>query len=799
MARKIDKNEELYIVKEEELALPPDLDKRETRRKNRNKISFFSFPLFKESIKSNWLGWTITSVGNAILLIIVVMIMSTLNINGTKDSLTDMFSNADTEQTIKMGAISYYSGFSQASETYLTVESAENGIKENLNTAYAEVNNSTTLNMLKRVEGLYDTNYNILKDPKSAKSTTLVTSDTLINNSSLNDTQKTIAKAILPYYIDTYVSTKTDGTSTQRSRLITTVGDYSIILLNEQAMIDESSIDEIKNEVVNTLTLYSSKQDSLSNDSDKEALRKTMAQEEVFVLVPLAAQESIKEETTGIINDLKKSYENDKDAYINNTNNYYSESLKNSVIDVITSKITDIAVYQFLPEYTVDYITNLRGYPISYVSIPGEFDDKGNPKVKEIEITQYNPDKYVLVKSGMGTKSNILEKKHKKVITGVDYTEEEFLKAREDAKENIDMIVDELNSYMNEFIIRDTNNKNKYFDGTELIDENISDRAIELIEKFAEKTLIDDYNKKHDDEITSIDEITSKDGAMSGAQMMSLVDVYANSGIASYKSQYKKLSSKYDLLEANLISLNEATKTVMSQLPTKVNDSLVEMGELNTYGIFIGVVAFGMACVLIPLVYTIILANSLVADKVETGSLAFTLSTPTKRSTFVITEAIYLLLSSIGTGLILYLGGIAARGVGIAMGGTDLVESLPMDQITLYSIGSTCVIVAISGICFFTSCLFNKSRKSISAGGGINIFFFICSILGLFGTKAIPGTVRIEAMDFFNKLTIMSLNDGMAVMNGDVIYWYKLIGLLAIALVTYVAGIIVFDHKDLPL
>ena len=147
----------------------------------------------------------------------------------------------------------------------------------------------------------------------------------------------------------------------------------------------------------------------------------------------------------------------------------------------------------------------------------------------------------------------------------------------------------------------------------------------------------------------------------------------------------------------------------------------------------------------------------------------------------------------------MYLGGIAARGVGIAMGGTDLVESLPMDQITLYSIGSTCVIVAISGICFFTSCLFNKSRKSISVGGGINIFFFICSILGLFGTKAIPGTVRIEAMDFFNKLTIMSLNDGMAVMNGDVIYWYKLIGLLAIALVTYVAGIIVFDHKDLPL
>ncbi|HBR85936.1 MAG TPA: hypothetical protein DEA32_01980, partial [Firmicutes bacterium] len=90
-------------------------------------------------------------------------------------------------------------------------------------------------------------------------------------------------------------------------------------------------------------------------------------------------------------------------------------------------------------------------------------------------------------------------------------------------------------------------------------------------------------------------------------------------------------------------------------------------------------------------------------------------------------------------------------------------------------------------------------RHSIAIGGGLNIFFFICTILGLFGTKAIPATVRIEAMNFFNYISIFSLYDGMAVMEGNPIYWAKLVGLFAITIVTYAAGSIIFTKKDLPL
>ena len=110
------------------------------------------------------------------------------------------------------------------------------------------------------------------------------------------------------------------------------------------------------------------------------------------------------------------------------------------------------------------------------------------------------------------------------------------------------------------------------------------------------------------------------------------------------------------------------------------------------------------------------------------------------------------------------------------------------------------VMLAISGICFLSSCFFNKSNLAIAIGGGISIFFFICSILGLFGCQAMPGTIRIEQMNIFNNITILSLFDPLAVMNKDyTTFFVKLIGLLVIAGGTYTLGAIRFNKKDLPL
>ena len=55
-------------------------------------------------------------------------------------------------------------------------------------------------------------------------------------------------------------------------------------------------------------------------------------------------------------------------------------------------------------------------------------------------------------------------------------------------------------------------------------------------------------------------------------------------------------------------------------------------------------------------------------------------------------------------------------------------------------------------------------------------------------------------MNLFNFMTIDSLFDSMAVMQGRMVaYWLKLAVLLVIAAATYILGAINFEKKDLPL
>ena len=67
------------------------------------------------------------------------------------------------------------------------------------------------------------------------------------------------------------------------------------------------------------------------------------------------------------------------------------------------------------------------------------------------------------------------------------------------------------------------------------------------------------------------------------------------------------------------------------------NFSLVNMLSMQFYA--------GMG-ILLPLIYLIITANSLVASQVDRGSMAYILSTPIKRTAVVITQSIYLILAT---------------------------------------------------------------------------------------------------------------------------------------------------------
>lgn len=783
--------EGIVFPQEEEksvMALPPEMGNKATSKK---KKGLFSSPLFKESYHSNRLGLAIVSLGNALIMVIIITILSTLHINSTSSALANLFDNADYENTVKSGSISLYGAYSHTAESYETFLSGSD-VAQKLFIEESDLVTDTTLNSsIKTAKVLYDTTYSLTSGDTKTKTATAknVTMEavekTLENLGDLSIEEKEVSKSVISYYFDIYASDKKAST--------TSILKEAIPCAFEDVISSTYNLEEEKKE--KTYDLFKGNIDSVySQGRDKNEV----SVENSLKLLPILATDTQFEFVKGLTDKLSQAYQTSKEDYFND-DSIKQDIISSSCQDEITSLLSDIAYYQYLPSFTVDYKTSDLGWPVRLIKT-GHYGENGNEILEEIEVKIYNPSVYVKESEKMGKASNTLQKMRKKALTGEDYTEEEILEAKDKAKDSIEEIKLNLKDFMKSYLKRE-NGKNEYFDGTTILKDNIKDLAIKQVSAIVEKTLINAFNEKNDPDITSLEEITIQNSSMSGKEMISLVKGYASGGISSYDTYYSDYKKKgFSDVDCNLLSMNKASQGVMSMLPTSVNDSLKEMGEMNTYGIIVGVVSFGIAALLIPMVYTILLSKSLVSEKVETGSLAFTLSTPTTRNSFIFTQACYLIFSEIVMAVVMLIITLFARQIGIWAGSEDIATSLPVMDICFYALGNFMVCLAISGINFLTSCHFNKTSQSIGIGGGICIFFFICSILGLFATKAIPGTIRITLMSIFNYMTIDSLFDPLAVMSKDyLLYFFKLSFLLLITVVTYILGAIRFDKKDLPL
>lgn len=263
------------------------------------------------------------------------------------------------------------------------------------------------------------------------------------------------------------------------------------------------------------------------------------------------------------------------------------------------------------------------------------------------------------------------------------------------------------------------------------------------------------------------------------------VNILVSTGLSHYLSLLEHDVSKEE-------AKAEVTKSLLSQMPKDVSESLVELGDLDINHLVIGKVFYQIAGLLLPIVYTILTANNLIAGQVDSGAMAYVLSTPTKRKKVTFTQMTYLVVSLIT--MFIVIGGVGF----IAKLFTDDSFTISNKQFILLNVGSFISMLAISGICFLASAWFNRSKHSLGLGGGISMFFLVAIILGMFGSESIPAAMRIESMNLFNYMTIISLFDVTAILEGGT-YLYGLLILLGIAVLTYAAGILIFDRKDLPL
>lgn len=266
-----------------------------------------------------------------------------------------------------------------------------------------------------------------------------------------------------------------------------------------------------------------------------------------------------------------------------------------------------------------------------------------------------------------------------------------------------------------------------------------------------------------------------------------LNEKYENGDFESEAAYSEAVESKKETLA------DDISQSFLSTLPQSVSDALEEIGQADLYTLIVGSIFYKLAGLLLPIIYMIMASNNLIAGQVDSGSMAYVLSTSTKRSTVVFTQAVYLIGSLFAMFTLTTVTGCVCLSLV-----TEDVE-LTYGNLVLLNVGAFLVLLALSGLCFFTSCVFDRSKRSMAIGGGLSIFALVAAMLGLFGSPVIPSVVRLDALNNFNYATIISLFDVISIIDGTDTFIYKFVILGVAGIVGYIAGSVRFTKKDLPL
>ncbi len=190
---------------------------------------------------------------------------------------------------------------------------------------------------------------------------------------------------------------------------------------------------------------------------------------------------------------------------------------------------------------------------------------------------------------------------------------------------------------------------------------------------------------------------------------------------------------------------------------------------------------YGFIVFIIPLIYCIITANSLVVKLVDNGSFSYLLMAPVSRRKLIVTKGVCLLFSIALLFTLLYVaGGSVCR---ILFG--DMLNQRIFLRI---NINAALLTMLVGMICFFYSCLFNESRLALAWSSGVTIGSLLLFVLG--GTSP-----RIA---FLKNFSVYSLLDTQRILEGSGTAGLE--GLLtALILLLFGLSVFVFDRRNLPI
>jgi len=201
--------------------------------------------------------------------------------------------------------------------------------------------------------------------------------------------------------------------------------------------------------------------------------------------------------------------------------------------------------------------------------------------------------------------------------------------------------------------------------------------------------------------------------------------------------------------------------------------------ELTSY---ISNYLYGFIFLVFPVIYTVIVSNKLIAKHVDTGSMAYLLTTPNSRKSIALTQAVFLASTSLAIILI-------NTAVAIIMSSLMFSGMLDIGKFLMLNVVTYLCLFVIAGLGFFFSCLFNDTKNSLSFGTAIPVIFIVVKMVSAIS----------ENLDFLKFLSIYSLIDIDKILS-DYGYSFSISGILmVVGLGLFYTSIQLFDRRSLSL
>lgn len=204
-------------------------------------------------------------------------------------------------------------------------------------------------------------------------------------------------------------------------------------------------------------------------------------------------------------------------------------------------------------------------------------------------------------------------------------------------------------------------------------------------------------------------------------------------------------------------------------------------GDSSTMIGFLANYLYGFVMLIFPMVFSIIVANQLVAHHVDCGSMAYLLSAPVNKVKIIITQMMVLISGITLMIVISFLTGLISCEI-YYPGELDISTYVTMN------VGTLALQLFIGAVCFLSSCIFNESKHSLGFGAGITSFAYILQMMA--NTSA-----ELENIKYFTFFTLFAPKEIAA---GDTTVYYGIIILLIGAVILYCISITIFNKKDIP-